>query len=249
MHTDMGSLNSPNKIDVVLIEDIRLLREGLAAMINAESDLKVAAAFENGEDVCRKVCELKPDVVLWDIGFEGWEGLSVVRQFSTECAGVKSIVMHVLPQQTDVMGFIQAGVSGFFSKEDTFEELLNTIRSVAGGNKVLPRSLTGALFSQIVDQTVRGNRPPLASIERLTSREHEVMVLIAYGQSNKEIAQELNLATFTVKSHVHNILEKLALNTRVQVASCYAFAGAPVKDSGGGQKEPSHPRQYGRARR
>ena len=129
------------------------------------------------------------------------------------------IVMDLLPVQADIVAFVREGASGFILKDATFDDFLETIRSVAAGAKVLPPSLTGSLFSQIVEQVVDQGKTDLIGAVRMTKREREVVDLIAEGLSNKEIAQRLNIATYTVKSHVHNILEKLALHTRLQVAS------------------------------
>src|SRR5262249_45680014 len=119
----------------------------------------------------------------------------------------------------------RAGVAGFLLKDATFDEFLKTIRLVAAGICVLPTPLTNALFSEIVNDETRRERALVSSIATLTRREREIIRLIADGLSNKDISQQLNLATFTVKSHVHNVLEKLALRTRVQIASYYVHEG------------------------
>jgi DNA-binding NarL/FixJ family response regulator len=105
---------------------------------------------------------------------------------------------------------------------------MRTIRAVAAGNKVLPPSLTGSLFLQLVQRTPRKGQQPLKPV-KMTNREREVVALIAEGLSNKEIATRLHLAVDTVKSHVHNILDKLALHTRLEIAS-YAHSGEPRED-------------------
>jgi DNA-binding NarL/FixJ family response regulator len=135
---------------------------------------------------------------------------------------VKVIVMDLIPVEADIVEFVREGASGFLLKDATFDDFLKTIRSVAAGAKVLPPSLTGSLFSQIVEQVVGQGKIDLIAAVRMTKRERDVINLIAEGLSNKEIAQRLSIATYTVKSHVHNILEKLALHTRLQVAS-YAY--------------------------
>ena len=127
--------------------------------------------------------------------------------------------MDLIPLQADVFEFVKAGVSGFILKDAGIDEFLNTIRSVYQGTKVLPLHLTGSLFSQIVEHAIsRTSHTAVAEAVRMTKRERQVIELIADGATNKEIAQQLHLSTYTVKSHVHNILEKLALNTRVQIA-------------------------------
>jgi two-component system response regulator DegU len=217
-----------NKIRVLLIEDNRLLRVGLTAMLNGQPDIEVVAALGNGENAVLKVQERKPDVVLLDLGLRSQNSLRLVELVKQKSPEVKLIVMDLIPVQADIVEFVKAGVSGFILKDATLEDFLRTIRSVAAGAKVLPPPLTGSLFSQIIEQAVGEGKLKLIESVRMTKREREVIELIAEGLSNKEIAQRLNLATYTVKSHVHNILEKLALQTRLQVAS-YVHTQGTVK--------------------
>jgi DNA-binding NarL/FixJ family response regulator len=217
-----------DKIRLLLIEDNRLLREGLTAMLKKQPDIEIVAAFGNGEDIVQKAREWKPQVILVDLGLRSQNSLRVVELVRQDSPEVKLIVMDLIPVQADIVEFVKAGVSGFLLKDATFEDFLKTIRSVAAGAKVLPPSLTGSLFSQIIEQAVGEGKVKLIEAVRMTKREREVVELIAEGLSNKEIAQRLSVATYTVKSHVHNILEKLALHTRLQVAS-YAHTQGTVK--------------------
>ena len=142
-------------------------------------------------------------------------------------AQIKIIVMDLIPLQTDVLEFVQAGVSGFILKDANINEFFKTIRLVHGGNKVLPPDLAGSLFSQIITNAITVPKPSsIVDSVRMTKRERQVIELIADGLSNKEIAQKLHLSTYTVKSHVHNILEKLTLHSRVQIANHAHITGA-----------------------
>ncbi len=208
------------KIRLLLVEDNRLLREGLTAMLNEQPDIEVVAAFGNGKEaVLKAVKGRQPQIVLLDLGLKGQNSLRLVESIKKGHPDVKMIVMDLIPVQADMIEFVQAGVSGFILKEATFDDFVETIRSVAAGTSVLPPSLTGSLFSQIIEKVGGEGTATLRESVRMTNREREVIGLIAEGLSNKEIAQRLNISTFTVKSHVHNILEKLALHTRLQVAS------------------------------
>jgi DNA-binding NarL/FixJ family response regulator len=126
--------------------------------------------------------------------------------------------MGFVPTQSDIVEFVEAGASGFILKDATVKEFLGTVRSVAQGIKVLPPSMTGSLFSHVVELALKKRKGATANAVRMTRREREIIVLIADGLSNKEIAGQLNIATHTVKSHVHNIMEKLALHSRLQIA-------------------------------
>ena len=208
------------KIRLLLVEDNRLLREGLTAMLNEQPDIEVVAAFGNGKDaVLEATRELNPQIILLDLGLKGQNSLRLVESVKKEYSAVKLIVMDLIPVQADMIEFVKAGVSGFLLKDATFNDFAGTIRSVAAGASVLPPSLTGSLFSQIIGRVTGEEKASLMESVRMTKREREVIDLIAEGLSNKEIAQRLSIATYTVKSHVHNILDKLALHTRLQVAS------------------------------
>lgn len=207
------------KIQILLIEDNRLLRDGLIAMLNKQSDMHVTATAGNGEKILLLLKKVKPDLMLLDLGLRNQNSLQVVKIAKKNFHKIKVIVMDLIPLQSDVLEFVKAGVEGFILKDANVAQFYKTIRSVYQGAKVLPPRLTGSLFSQIVDFAVRGLEPSLiVESVRLTKREHQVIGLIAEGFTNKEIAQKLHLSTYTIKSHVHNILEKLALNTRVQIA-------------------------------
>ncbi|MBP1648802.1 MAG: hypothetical protein H6Q30_2247 [Bacteroidetes bacterium] len=206
------------RINLLLIEDNRLLREGLLAMLKEQPDIKVTSSPGNS-DAVTKARKVKPAVILLDLGLRTQHSLRLVGQLRNNAAASRIIGMDLVPVQEDLVKYVEAGVCGFVLKDATFDDFLATIRSVARGINVLPPLLTRSLFSQIVEHATRkGKGNPFASV-RMTNREREVIGLISEGLSNKDIAGRLHLATDTVKSHVHNILEKLALHTRLEIAS------------------------------
>ncbi len=207
------------KIAILVIEDNRLLREGITNIIGEQSDLKVSASISDCVKGLQSIRELEPNVVLLDLGLRNQNSLQLVKLIKKEFENVKIIVMDLVPSQEDVLIFVQAGVSGFILKDANVEDFLKTIRSVAAGTKVLPPFLTETLFSQIVIKAVKElDHSKIIESVRMTKREKQVIDSVADGLTNKEIAQKLHLSTYTVKSHIHNILEKLALHTRVQIA-------------------------------
>ncbi|HEY6191229.1 MAG TPA: response regulator transcription factor [Bacteroidota bacterium] len=208
-----------NKIRLLLIDDNRLLRDGIAAMLKGHRDIKVVAASGNGENGILKIHKLKPNVILLDLGLRSQSSLHVVEIVKKEFPHAKVIVMDLAPAQGDILQFVKAGASGFILKDATLDDFLATIRSVAEGEKVLPPVLSGSLFSQIIEHAVHGGRKNLNKAIQMTKREREVISLIADGLSNREIGQRLHIATYTIKSHIHNIMEKLALHTRLEVAN------------------------------
>ena len=208
-----------NKIRILLIEDNRLLREGISELLKKQPDMNVVTTVGNGENILALIDKQKPNLILLDLGLRSQNSLHIVKLVKKDYPEVKIIVMDLIPLQADVFEFVQAGVSGFMLKDISVAEFLKTIRAVNEGLQILPPHLTGSLFSQIVEHALNGlPKTVIDESVRMTKRERQVIELIANGDTNKEIAQKLHLSTYTVKSHVHNILEKLALNTRVQIA-------------------------------
>jgi DNA-binding NarL/FixJ family response regulator len=206
-------------ISLVLIDDNRLLREGLAHLIREQKDFRILAASADADEAMTTVREAKPDVVLLDFGLEDHDSLALTATVHREVPEAKVIVLGLLPLQEEVASFVRAGASGFIMKNATFEDFVRTIRSVVGGTVVLPPQLTGSLLSKIADQAVRPEAPQELEAVRLTQRERQVIDLIAEGLANKDIAERLDIAVHTVKSHVHNVLEKLTLHSRLEVAA------------------------------
>lgn len=206
------------RIRLVVVEDNRLLREGLSVMLKEQPDIAVVASLSNGLLLLQRK-QLKPDIILLDFMLRSSTSLRLVQSIRTSYPNARIIVMDLAPIQPSLVDYVRAGVAGFVLKDATFVDFLQTIRDVARGKKVLPPLLTSSLFSEIVDHAARkGTGDPFRSV-RMTSREREVIELIAEGLSNKQIASRLNLSVETVKSHVHNILEKLQLHTRLEIAS------------------------------
>ena len=221
------------QIRLILVEDNRLLREGLTVMLKEQPDIALVASLSNGDALIRGK-KLKPDVILLDFVLRSSTSLRLLQSIRTTNREAKVIVMNLAPVQPSLMEYVKVGVDGFVLKDATFDDFLQTIRDVAQGKKVLPPTLTSSLLSEIATHATRnGKGNPFKSV-RMTSREREVIELIAEGLSNKQIAARLNLAVDTVKSHVHNILEKLALNTRLEIATFRHMGGrfpSPGRDS------------------
>ena len=204
-------------ITVAIIEDNRLVREGMTDMLNELPDVRVVLAATSLEAAMLR--EKNPRVVLLDVGLQDKNSLRVAETVQKEMADSRVIVMDLLPVHEEIAEFVNVGVAGFILKDATFEDFIATIRSVADGARVLPPRMTGTLFSQIARVAVKRGQDSALKAVRMTQREREVIALIAVGMSNKEIATRLSIATDTVKSHVRNVMEKLALHTRLQIAA------------------------------
>ncbi len=216
------------KIRLLLIEDNRLLREGILAILKNQADIKIVSTSGNNENTVLKIHKLKPNVILLDLGLRSQNSLRVVEIVKKEFSGAKIIVMDLAPVQGDVLQYVKAGANGFILKDALLNDLLGTIRSVSEGATVLPPLLVDSLFSQIVEHAVGEGKANLKKAVCMTKREREVIGLLGDGMSNKEIAQKIHISTYTVKSHIHNIMEKLALHTRLEIAN-YSYTDETLK--------------------
>jgi DNA-binding NarL/FixJ family response regulator len=180
-------------ITLVLIDDNRLLREGITRVVESDPGFKVLASSADADEALRHVREAKPDVVLVDFGLEDHDSLALTRTVHSEVPAARVIVMGLVPNQEDVAEYVQAGATGFVMKDASIEDFFATIRAVAAGAEVLPKALTSSLFSQIVRNIprTRGQLPKLDAV-RLTNRERQVVELLSEGLSNKETATRLH---------------------------------------------------------
>ena len=216
------------KIRLLLIEDNRLLRDGILSILKPHKDIIIIAASGESRNTTLKIHQLKPNVVLLDLGLRSQNSLRVVEIVKKDFPEAKIIVMDLAPVQADILQYVKAGANGFILKDASLNDFLITIRTVAEGSTVLPPVLVDSLFTQIVDHAVREGKPKLNEAVKMTKREREVIGLLAEGLSNKEIGQKIHVSTFTVKSHIHNIMEKLALHTRLEIAN-YSYTGETLK--------------------
>ena len=216
------------KIRLLIIEDNRLLRDGILGILKPHKDIIIIAASGDGKNTLVKIKQLKPNVVLLDLGLRSQNSLLVVEIVKKDFPQAKIIVMDLAPVQADILQYVKAGANGFILKDASLNDLLITIRTVYDGATVLPPLLVDSLFSQIVDHAVREGKSKLKQAVRMTKREQEVILHLGEGLSNKEISQKIHISTFTVKSHIHNIMEKLALHTRLEIAN-YSYTGDTLK--------------------
>jgi len=203
-------------IAVAIIEDNRLVREGITALLGRYPDIRVVAAEHSARSSA--LGNANPRVVLLDLGLDNGDSLAVARAVKRKFLDAKIVVMDLLPAHEEIVEFIAVGVSGFIMKDASLDEVIGTIRSVAAGKEVLPTEMTPRLFSEIAKEAIQHGGVDGDSV-RLTPRELQVIELISEGLSNKAIGKRLSISTHTVKSHLRNIMEKLTLHTRLQIAA------------------------------
>lgn len=205
-------------ISILLIEDNRLFRMGLSALLKRHEGLKLLASAAQPDRVPKLGRWQQPDVILLDLGLGDRGSLQSVRGVRGSYPEARLIVMGLIPVESEILSLVKEEVSGFVLKDASISDFVASIRAVAAGQKVFPTSLTESLLAQIVKDATQKGTVDIADV-KMTVREREIVDLIADGLSNKEIGSRLSIATDTVKSHVHNILEKLSLRSRVEVAA------------------------------
>ena len=199
-------MSASERITVAIIDDNLLVRHALETLLGTLPEMQVVFA---GDSEAGAVTEIKPQIFLLDAGLADGDSRRVAAELHLANPESRIIMMDLLPTSDDVMEFVNAGVSGFALKDSTFEEFAETIRVVA----------TGPLFSRIVREAGGVDRKQVIEDIRMTPRELQIISIIGEGLSNKQIASRLNIATHTVKSHVRNVMEKLALHSRLQIAA------------------------------
>src|SRR5271156_3245839 len=191
--------NGPKEIRVLTVDDHALLREGIAALVNAESDMKLVAEAPNGQDAIEKFRLHRPDVTLMDLQMPALNGIEAIIGIRSEFPNARIIVLTTYAGDIQVLRALKAGAQGYILKGHVRRELLDTIRAVHAGKKRISPEVAAELAEHAME-------------EELTSREIDVLLLIATGNANKEIAARLSIAEETVKSHITNIMAKLGAN-------------------------------------
>ena len=189
------------RIRILTVDDHALLRKGIAALVNAEPDMKLVAEASNGRDALESFRLHRPDVTLMDIQMPGFNGIEAIDYILSEFPDAHIIVLTTYTGDVQVLRALKAGARGYVLKGHVHRELLETIRAVHAGQKGIPPDIAAELAEHAGD-------------DELTTREIDVLRLIAGGNSNKLIADQLSIGEATVKSHVTNILSKLGANDR-----------------------------------
>jgi len=214
-------------VRVLLVDDDDLMRAGLRAVLSSDSRVEVVGEAGSGRAAVERVRTLRPDLVLMDVRMFDLDGIAATREVTSESPEVKVVILTTFEQDDYIFGALNAGASGFLLKRSGPEELLAAIQTVAAGDSLLSPSVTRT----VIDRMARQPTPeigPSRLLDELTPREHEVLVLLARGLSNSEIAAELVIEESTVKTHVKRILMKLRLRDRIQ-AVVFAYESGLVQ--------------------
>jgi NarL family two-component system response regulator LiaR len=208
-------IDSAEKIRVLIVDDHRVVRQGLRTFLELQEDILVVGEAEDGQTAIELVAKLYPNIVLMDLVMPRLDGISATRQVKSLNTDVKVIALTSFTEDDKVFPAIQAGASSYLLKDVSPDDLVEAIRAAHRGEARLHPDIARKLMEQVAHQP-RLSREPQA--ESLTEREHDVIQLVARGCSNQEIAKELFISEKTVKTHVSNILSKLHLDDRTQLA-------------------------------
>ncbi len=217
-------------IRVLVADDQALVRGGFRMILEAQKDIEVVAEAEDGREALAKAGELRPDVVLMDIRMPELDGLEATRRLLGGDGDARVLILTTFDADEYVYEAMKAGASGFLLKDVRPEQLAEAVRTVAAGDALLAPAITRRLVEQFVRRPRPGTEKP-PELEGLTERELDVLVLVARGLSNSEIASALFLTEATVKTHLTHILAKLDLRDRVQ-AVVLAYESGLVQPGG-----------------
>ena len=230
----VGAMSETSKIRVIITDDQELVRAGFSMVINSQPDMEVVGQASDGGTAVAMAQQLHPDVVLMDVRMPGMDGIEATRRITAlrhkrdrgdedggqETLGTHVIILTTFDLDEYVMAAINAGASGFLLKDTEPETLLNSIRTVYQGNAIIAPSATKRLIEKMMtDGLPAAPAKPVYTdpeLDELTEREHEVLIEIAQGLSNQEIADKLFIGLPTVKTHVAHILQKINARDRVQ---------------------------------
>ena len=219
------------RIAVLLVDDHAVVRQGLRVLIEAEGDMVVVGEAENGRQAVAQTKKLLPDVVVMDVAMPGMNGLEATRQIVRHVPSAKVLVLTSYGDEDYVAQLLEAGAIGYLVKQTAAADLLRAIREVRGGNKFFSPAIAKRLRQQDREAFLGGQS--VSRIARLTSREAEVLQLVAEGLANKQIAAELSISIKTVEKHRQQAMNKLNIHdvaglTRYAIAKGWVERSVPV---------------------
>jgi DNA-binding NarL/FixJ family response regulator len=204
-------------IRILLADDHRILREGLRSLLTQQADVCVVGEASDGEAAVSLAHDLRPDIVIMDVVLPGLSGVEATRRIRNELRNTRVIGLSMHSDRRFVSEMLRAGALGYLVKDSAFEELNQAVRTVMQDRPYLSAAITGSLVEDFVRQACAQDRPA-APLQMLTTREQEVLRLLADGKRVKEVAHHLKISTKTVESHRQNIMDKLEIHSTIELA-------------------------------
>ncbi|MGC9317773.1 MAG: response regulator [Armatimonadota bacterium] len=198
-------------ISVILVDDHRVMRQGLRNLINQEPDMEVIAEAENGREAVSLVQELRPQVVVMDVAMPDLNGIEACRMINDDVPTTRVLALSMHADKHYAAGMLGAGAAGYLLKDCAFEELADAIRRVHNGRTYLSPEITGVVIKDYVERLSEPDDDRVFSV--LTDREREVLQLVAEGNTTKQIAEMLHVSVKTIESHRQNIMDKLEIRS------------------------------------
>ncbi len=217
-------------IRVLIVDDHRIVREGLRLVLSSYADIAVVGEAVDGHDALVQVVALSPDVVLLDIFMPVLDGIAAARRMQVEHPHIRVVVLTMDNDTNDMRRLIEAGIAGFVMKDAPSSEVVRAIRAAARGEVLLDEAVARTLLSEY-QRVRRGAGEP--TMFDLTERERQILCRLTVGESNKEIARALDLAEKTVRNHLHNIFGKMAVADRTQAVILAMHCGLCMDQSSG----------------
>jgi DNA-binding NarL/FixJ family response regulator len=212
-----------DKIRIMIADDHPLLREALRGVLEKQSDFKVVAEVGDGEEAVRIASELIPDVIIMDISMPRLNGLKAIQKIKAKNLEIMILVLTVHDSNEQLLGILEAGADGYLTKSVFGKEVVNAIRSVISGETVISRQMTQQLLKRAL--FLQSKPVPLEAGNKLTSREMEILKMVAHGMSNKDIASTLTLGLATIKGYMAEIFSKLGVSCRTEAVILGLRAG------------------------
>jgi DNA-binding NarL/FixJ family response regulator len=207
-----------NKVRVLLADDHSLFREGMANILNGQPDFEVVGEASNGLDAVEKALELRPDLILMDIGMPVFDGLEATRQIKQEMRNVVIVMLTMRDEDEKLFAALKNGAQGYLLKSIRSWDMVDLLRGAMKGNAAITQALAGRMLEEFLRLSQVAPSVPMGVDIALTRREQDVLSLVADGATDKQIAESLTLSIHTVKSHMRNILAKLHLSHRHEAA-------------------------------